>query len=239
MEKFFEDFNLIWNLISNNENFVHARYADGEVLLMRGTSVNKNTQAFVVDKWDAPDKLTLVGKELLETLNHEEKNYFYAISGKNDSPSDYEFLTERIKQNKEHITFANLWINGNYQKMMMRYEMINREVILICNENAKKENFPFNVIDIQTFPNNCIEFWETNSIEYINELISRFGQIENKLFLISCGPVSEIIIHKLYLNNQNNAYVDVGSSIDEFVHCRKTRPYMNPNTPYANQISIF
>ena len=61
--------NLIWNLISNNENFVHARYADGEVLLMRGTSVNKHTQAFVVDKWDAPDKLTLVGKELLETLN--------------------------------------------------------------------------------------------------------------------------------------------------------------------------
>ena len=239
MGKFTDDFNLLWNLISSNENFAHARYADGEVLLMRGAPVTVGTQAYNVDKWSAPNKLTLVGRELLETLNHTEKNYFYAISGRNDSLSDYNFLMERIKQSEEYITFANLWINANYQNMMVNYKSLQREVVLICNENAKKENFPFNVIDIQPFPNNCIEFWENNSSEYINELINKFGGHENKLFLVSCGPITEIIIHRLYVNNPNNTYVDVGSSIDEFVHGYKTRPYMTPTTPYAKQISSF
>jgi hypothetical protein len=114
-----------------------------------------------------------------------------------------------------------------------------REVILICNKDAKKENFPFNVIDITPFPNDCINFWEENDKSFIDEITKKYSSLNNQLFFISCGPISEIIIDVLYKANPNNTYVDVGSSIDEFVHGYKTRPYMDSNSYYSKLISKF
>lgn len=237
MERFFSDFDFFWNKIDNNENFTFARYADGEVMLMNGTSIGSGTQATNVDKWSAPNYLTKVGIELKETLNHTENNYYYAIASKTDFQRDYTYLTQNIKS--DNITFVNLWINANYQKMKKRYTELNRDVILLCNHKARKENFPFNVTDITPFPDDCVNFWETNGEIFIEEILEKYGKMENKLFFISCGPVSEIIIHRLYENNPNNTYVDVGSSIDEFVHGWPTRPYMNPTTQYSKEISRF
>lgn len=239
MDKFFRDFEYFWNLINIGTNFTFARYADGEVMLMRGVGVFENTQAYSVDNWKAPNNLTKVGRELLETLNHTEENYYYAISGRNDNISDHNFLRENIKHGENNLTFVNLWINANYRNMVKKLAKLKRDTILICNEKAKIENFPFNVTSISTFPNDCITFWENNSESYMNDLIKNYGHMNNQLFLISCGPVSEIIIHRLYQNNPNNTYIDVGSSIDEFVHGKQTRPYMNPASEYSKFISSF
>jgi hypothetical protein len=43
----------------------------------------------------------------------------------------------------------------------------------------------------------------------------------------------------MFSANPNNQYIDVGSSIDEFTHGYKTRPYMNPSSQYANETSYF
>jgi hypothetical protein len=237
--KFFEDFEYFWNLIENGNNFTFTRYADGEVMLMEGRQVSEFTQAYSVDKWKSPATLTKVGKELLESLNHTEENYYYAISGINDNINDYTFLRENIKHNDSNITFVNLWINANYQKTKNKMKSLKRDVILICNENAKIENFPFKVKELIPFPNNCISFWEENSSLYMDTLLKKFKDIKNELFFISCGPVSEIIINKLYTNNPYNSYVDVGSSIDEYVHSKITRPYMLPTSIYSKSISNF
>ena len=226
-------------MIENNINFTFARYADGEVMLMKGKQVGKATQAFSVDKWEAPEILTKTGKDLLETMCHTENNYYYAISGVNDNIDDYKFLKNNIKHHENNITFVNLWINANYRKSIKKYASLKRDAVVICNQKAKKENFPFNVIDIHPFPNDCINFWETNSSSFINELLEKYGSVNNQLFFISCGPISEIIIHKLYQNNPNNTYIDAGSSIDEFVHGNITRPYMDPTSIYSNFKSHF
>lgn len=239
MDKFNSDFEYFWNLIDNNINFTFARYADGEVMLMKGLNVSENTQAYQIDKWNAPNQLTKVGRQLLATLNHTEENYYYAISAPSDSISDYDFLKGNITQSTEKITFVNLWINGNYKKMIEKINNLKRDVVLICNDEAKIENFPFKVIDFIPFPNDCINFWETNGNDFIKTIIDKAQNNENTLFLISCGPISELIIDSLYRANQNNTYVDVGSSIDEYVHGYKTRPYMNPHSHYSNMISNF
>lgn len=239
MDKFFNDFNYFWDMIEKGENFTFSRYADGEVMLMSGKQVNTSTQAYRVDNWSAPSGITKVGKELLDSLNHTEKNYFYGISSKTDNINDYLYLKKNIKQKEENISFVNLWINANYKKSIEKYKTLNRPVTLICNYNAEKDNFPFNVNTIIPFPDNCIEYWETNSDSFVDTLINQVGEKQNELFFISCGPVSEIIIHKLYSHNPNNTYIDVGSSIDEFVHGQKTRPYMNDGTIYSKMISCF
>lgn len=235
--KFFNDFEFYTQLINSNENFAYSRYADGEVLLMLGNSVSVNTQAYQVDKWSSPDYLTNAGKSLLETLNHTEENYHYAISSKSDNIDDYNFLIQKI--NNKNITFANLWINANYQKMFNFYNSLKKDVILICNYRAKKENFPFNVNNIIPFPDDCVTYWENNSDNFINELFKNVDGVNNQTFFISAGPISEIIIHKLYENNPDNQYIDVGSSIDEFIHGHKTRPYMYIDTQYSKEISYF
>jgi len=239
MDKFFEDFNKFWKLIEDGINFTFTRYADGEVMLMNGKPVGSITQASRIDNWESPEAMTKVGAELLQTLTHSEDNYYYGISAPNDNINDYYFLIDNIKGKKENLTFVNLWINANYRNTIKKYALLKRNVILVCNENAKKENFPFNVTDIMPFPNDCINFWNKNSEQYIADLIAKYGEMSNQLFFISCGPVSEIIIHRLYQNNPNNTYVDVGSSIDEFVHGRITRPYMDPMSPYSKEISRF
>jgi len=239
MEKFNADFDYFWSMIENNVNFTFTRYADGEVMLMNGIPVKEGTQAYNVDKWSAPVGLTKVGIELRESLNHTEENYYYAISSKTDNIGDYSFLRNNIKQNDDKISFVNLWINANYQKSIDKYKSLKRSVTLICNYKARKENFPFEVNRIIPFPNNCIDYWEISGDSFIEMLLAEVGDKQNELFFISCGPISEIIIDKLYRNNPNNTYVDVGSSIDEFVHGYKTRPYMDNNTIYSKMISSF
>ena len=239
MEKFNSDFDFFWNLINEGKNFTFTRYADGEVMLMQGNAVGSMTQASIVDKWSAPLGLTKVGKELLKSLNHTEDNYYYAISSVTDNLSDYNFLKENIKQTEDKLTFVNLWINSNYQKTIEQYKMLKRPVHLICNYKARKEHFPFHVASITPFPNDCIKFWEENGEYFITELLENNKDKNNELFFISCGPVSEIIIDKLYTANPNNTYIDVGSSIDEFVHGYKTRPYMDKNSIYSQMISSF
>lgn len=239
MEKFNSDFDFFWGLIESNKNFAFTRYADGEVMLMKGEPVSHNTQAFAIDQWSAPNKMTKVGKELIESLNHNEENYYYAISSKTDNINDYQFLINNIKQTNDKITFVNLWINANYTKSIAKYNELKRKVILICNHKARKNNFPFQVLEINPFPNDCISFWEDNSAPFLEEIILKYKDATNELFFISCGPISEIIIDKLYQSNPNNTYIDVGSSIDEFIHGKKTRPYMEQSSIYSKMISKF
>lgn len=237
MGDFNEDFKFFTDLIRSEKNFAYARYADGEVALMQGRAVGAGSQAFHIDNWRAPNDITKAGRDLIDTLNHTESDYYYAISSKSDQASDYQFLISNIKSN--NITFANLWINANYQKMKAFYETLNKEVYVVCNEKAKKESFPFKVLELFPFPNDCVNYWENWGEDYIHQLASYVNEIKNKTFFISCGPVSEIIIHRLYQTNNRNQYIDVGSSIDEFVHGYKTRPYMDQNSFYAKHVSTF
>jgi hypothetical protein len=235
--KFETDFDYYTNLIKSDTNFAYARYADGEVALMRGHAVGANSQAYQVDRWSSPNEVTKVGTELLETLNHTEENYHYAISSQSDSISDYEFLNDRLKSKNK--TFVNLWINANYPKMFNFYNSLDKSVYLICNHRANKENFPFKVEEIFPFPDDCISYWNDYGDDYIKELVEYISQLKDKTFFISAGPVSEILIHKMYTANPNNQYIDVGSSIDEFTFGRKTRPYMDPSSQYSKEISYF
>ncbi len=171
MDKFTSDFEYFWKLIEEGLNVTFTRYADGEVMLMKGLSVGEDTQAFRVDNWKAPGGLTRVGRELLETLNHTEMDYYYGISGKSDNINDYNFLKENIKQRESHLTFVNLWINANYSRTKEKLLNLKREAILICNFGATRKQFPFPVKSISGFPNDCVGFWEEHAEGYIEYLL--------------------------------------------------------------------
>jgi len=235
--KFNDDFIFFTDKIKSGEPFAYARYADGEVALMKGVSVGVQSQAFQVDRWLAPDQLTKVGKGLLESITHTEDNYYYAISAHSDNIGDYEFLKSHLKTDK--LTFANLWINANYQKMKEFYSTLDKSVYVICNHEARAERFPFKVNEIFPFPDNCILYWEEHGEDYITQLLDYTSQLSGETIFVSAGPVSEILIDKMYNANPNNQYIDVGSSLGEYIHGYKTRPYMDENSQYSKEISFF
>jgi hypothetical protein len=235
--KFNDDFIFFTDKIKSGEPFAYARYADGEVALMKGVSVGVQSQAFQVDRWLAPDQLTNVGKGLLESITHTEDNYYYAISAHSDNIGDYEFLKSHLKTDK--LTFANLWINANYQKMKEFYSTLDKSVYVICNHEARAERFPFKVNEIFPFPDNCILYWEEHGEDYITQLLDYTSQLSGETIFVSAGPVSEILIDKMYKANPNNQYIDVGSSLGEYIHGYKTRPYMDESSQYSKEISFF
>ena len=237
-EKYFEDFDFFWAKIESNENFTFSRFADGEVLLMEGKSVDTSTQAFVCDKWMSDGGIKKLSLDLIESLTYSDDNYYYAISSNTDSDHDFKFLYEKIP-NKQNITFANLWINANYKKNLNKISNLNRDVVLICNESGLSKSYPFTCLDIVPFPNDCVTFWEYNNSEFIENIKNLSLKYNNTLFLVCCGPTSACINYILHNTNKNNTYIDFGSSLDTFIHSKNTRDYMKDNSVYQNQISKF
>jgi hypothetical protein len=205
---------------------------------MNKVPVGKNTQAYQSDNWYSNGGSTMIGEDLLLGLNTDDKDFYFAISSKTDNLNDYYFLSNNIK-NKNNITFANLWINANYEKNFNNIKNLKRNVVLICNEKCNIDNVPFNVSEFVPFPDDCVNFWENNKINFSNILKEVSSKYSNTLFIVCCGPLSAVLIKLMFENNQNNTYIDFGSSIDEFIHGKKTRPYMYENTQYSKMISKF
>lgn len=235
-KSFREDFYNAWSRIESGIPFVHARYADGEIALSMGREIGRGSQATEVDKWKAPAKMTKLGREILESLCHTEPNYYYAISCDTSSVSDKNYLLSHIKQSREYITFANLWINANYNLFLEKIKTHKRPTIIIGNVSGENAKFPFDIENYLSFGNNCVETWEQYSNEIKDVLNIGIGNISGKTVFISVGPMSEAIIHHLWTVNPTNQYIDIGSALDEYIHGRKTRPYMIDGSYYNTQI---
>lgn len=238
-DRFFTDFDRFTGMIAEGVPFSYGRYADGEVALMQGRPIGPETQAGSVDRWTAPDKLTLAGIHLRWSFNPlRYESSYYAISAPSDSISDYEYLYSMAK-NKGNITFANLWINANYGRMVDFYRNFNRGAYVICNERANPEKFPFAVKGMLPQSDDIVNVYE-NMYPHILKSIELFcKKLKGETVFIACGPLSAVYAICMFSHNPENQYIDVGSSLDEYIHGRKTRPYMDPQSGYANMVSHF
>lgn len=228
---FKEHFAYFKNKILSNENFVFARYADGERMILNNQSILQGTQAFNVDKWRYENN-TVFSKDLLATCHHRESNYYYAVSCKCCDPQGAEFYKKLL--NDHNLTFSNLFINANYNSFIEFVDKLDREVILIANKSCKTAKYPFKTINTLPIENDCVNWYEKNKTAILLGLEAVAKKYNNKLFFISAGPLSEILIHHLYITNPNNSYVDVGSSLDIYTHGKITRPYQQKDSIYHN-----
>lgn len=208
---FQEDLQTIINKIENKENFAFARYADGEL------AVIENKKITGCDGWSVTEKDIQFGKDLLNSCNHLENNYFYGISCPCCDPVGNNKLKNIFSKSVNKLTYSNLFVNFNWEKAFNYFK--NKDKILVCNTTSKIEE-PFYKV-----PNNVLEFYRLgkNNLKLYYESIAK-NHI-NSLFCISAGPLAEIIIDWMYTINPNNQYIDVGSCLDPLIHGRATRDY--------------
>lgn len=223
-----KEFERIWQKIDNNENFTLLRYGDGERAIMQGREV------IAQEGWKSPKYISTLGKALLDSLNLTDENVFYGISCPCCDAEAYYWYSTRITN--KNRTFANIFINKNYQRFISNFDKIHRNAIIIGNFRGKNEKIGnLKILKYYPVPDDCFDFWENDSRNFINNIKQEFGTKKNLLYVVSAGPMSEPIIAELYRNNPENCYIDFGSSIDKFIHKKQTRPYENPKSEYAKR----
>lgn len=242
-----QDFNkdydyLIERIFTKKIHTIFSRYADGELALMMGKEVGNYTQAYREDKWTAPGYKTQLGVDLGKSLKNKTPDKFYGISCGCCDDRGKKIILDNLKIAEvplENITFSNLWINGNYKKFKKVLEDIKEDVILIANKEGITKKYPFNVSHFLPVEDDCVNFWENNKDDFLQNL--KFIEAKPSLYLISAGPMSEVVIDYLSNADKNKIgrYIDVGSALDEYTKGYKTRLYMSDNQPYYNQNCTF
>lgn len=215
--------------IKKGENFAFARNADGERAIMLGISVESQEK-----KWTSPNFVSKLGIDLLNSLNIKDKRFYYAISCPCCDREAYYWYSSRIENKNK--TFANLWINANFRHFRAKFESIKKDAILIANYRAKGVKIGnINILKHYEIDDDCISFWEKHAPNMIDSIKKDFGKIDNLLYVVSAGPMSCVIIERLFLHNPNNIYVDFGSSIDSYYLDTKTRPYQDKYSLFGDR----
>jgi hypothetical protein len=136
--------------------------------------------------------------------------------------------------NNNNVLFANLLVNANFRKFAGYLIGLDREVVLIANEEGYDKEYPFNVTDAMWVKEECIEWYNGHKKDILSSLKDISKRHINTLFLVSAGPLANIMVNKLYEYNPDNTYLDVGSPLDVFTKGVMTRPYQNSNTYFAH-----
>ena len=223
-----KEFDKFWKMIEKKDNFALLRHGDGELAIMKGQSVTAQ------EGWSAPDYVTKLGEECYKALQIVDDRYWIGISCPCCDRKAYYWYMTHIKG--KNITFANIWVNGNYQKFFSKFCSLKRDAVIIANQEAYgKQIGKLNILKFYPVGDDCINFWENNGEKLISEIEDEYGDKKDILFVVSAGPLSGPIISRLFTNNPDNCYIDFGSAIDELVHNKKTRPYMDTSTIYAKK----
>jgi len=233
IQDFREDLKEMCGMISGNLPFAFLRFADGEVAVMKGDAI------IGIDNWTTPDYVTKLGKRLLNAISNKDERVYFGISCKCCDLESKRYLLKLIKNKPQNVTFSNLFVNNNHVDFIKFISELKKPCYLIANECANLDNFPLKVLDFVPIPNECVNYYEENE-DVINTMLKeKFSNIKDSLFLISAGPISEAIIDYLWTINPNNQYVDVGSSIAEFIHDHPIRCFKQESSPYYNKTCKF
>lgn len=221
-----EEFDKLWYKLQTGENFTLLRYGDGERAIMTGKVVKAQ------EGWESTAYISSLGKALNATLQLNDTRVIYAISCPCCDTEAYYWYSSRIKN--KNRTFANIFVNANYQKFIECLESLHRDVIYIGNyRGCGKKIGGLNILRYYAVGDDCIDFWQNSASELLQKIKNEFGSHCNLLYIVSAGPMSEPIITELFANNPNNCYIDVGSAIDIYTHNKVTRPYMLSGSEYA------
>ena len=229
----------MWRRVERGQPTALSRYADGEQILMEGGAVPQSATVFVEDGWWAEGGLTRLGRDLLETLDHTEPEYFYAIPGRDDL-ADMDFYLRRLRTAPEQVTFATLFCNANYGVFRERLEALGESVVVMASKyGAARALGRLRILEYAPMEHDCVHYWEHAHAAEQARAVELARRYERTLFLVAAGPMANVLIHTMFGANPTNRYLDVGSALDELVHGRRTRPYMHPGTDYSAHVSHF
>lgn len=202
MKDYRKEIEFFYNKLVNNEKFALGKFADGEWGAIKGTSffpANGEWQANGNDP--AFEKARL---ELAESIQYKHPDYYVAIC------PCYREAIEFSGQDEKNITYANIFVNSNYQFYKENYISLykERDIHLVTHKNTNLEDLPFKVEKFYPIEYNA---WIENR-NLVDQILEQ--NLSDKLFLFAAGSFANILVYKLWESNKQNTYIDVGSTLN-------------------------
>lgn len=234
MKLFREEIQRFFNKLARREPFAFSKYADGEWM-----AINRHHGSPGNGEWEINDHSELSSRLLTDSFVFKDPGYYVGISCPCCQGINHYLMKHASKQDDEHLTFANLFVNANYQYFLDNFieEFTNHSVVLVANNNCYSQikNLPFNVN----------QFFGVSYNAWINDLslidIMKNINYQNQLILFSCGPLGNILAHQLWAHNKNNIYLDVGSTVDRWLNndVKNKRWYATGVVGYADRVCVW
>ena len=239
MKNFREHFVYFRDKLRNKENFAFSRFSDGEMHILQNRQLKLDTNLIQIgDKtqsgvYQSPDfkhfdptEHGFYQRKLVESLQYKQHNYYKGIScsccvGK----ENFDWQVDLAGGDDESLTWANLWVNGNYPLFITQILPIfySRDCVFIGHKDAKLDILPFFVKDFRVGYNAMI-----NDYDKIKEMANwiRTNNVKNHLFLFSASTFTNLAIMDLFREFPDNTYIDIGTCLTPMMDMPTHRGYL-------------
>lgn len=213
-KNFRDDLILFESKLKNNEHFSFSKYADGEWAVMQNHSINNKEFWF-----DPENEMDAIKRQkLIDSFKYKNDRYYVGISCPCcQGIETFKKMKEFSGQDDDKLTWANLWVNGNYKYYVNNIIPLfaKKPVILFCNENGNIDNLPFKPLSVIYLSNNA---WQYNwSIIEEAKWLIKTCDFRDMIFLFCCGPFGNILCHELTEYEPKNTYLDIGSTLNPYL----------------------
>jgi hypothetical protein len=234
-QNFENDFDIIKEFVERKEKFSFSKFADGEIAIMKKNKIRN------IDNWlFEPDKDEEFSNLLYGSFKYNDEGYYIGISCPCCDLDGYKWLKLNLRENFSNFTFANIFVNNNYNRFKTELlPLFNKfdNIIFVGNKNSNLERI-FEVLKFKTFYGIGPEAFKTD-LGLIDDLINSIKNenIKDALFLFSAGPLGNVLSHKLWEFSKDNTYIDIGSTMNTWTGLN-LRDYQL-NGVYSNKICNF
>ena len=140
--------------------------------------------------------------------------WFVGISAEEHHGGTHHWLLDQVPVPLQQVTFAELWIFGNYTKVT-------------CWDLRPFDLVHQNADGWMRLPGDAVRLdWDPKPL--VNELLE--GDKTRRPILVSGGPVAKKVILDYWAASlDRRVIIDIGSAIDERTRHRRTRRYQHPD----------
>ena len=251
MKNFKQHFSYFKEKILNNENFAFSRFSDGEMFILQNKELKLDHNLIQMgDKIQSgpykkddfkhfdPKNHQSFQKHLVKAFKYKTKNYYKGIScsccvGK----ENFNWQIKLHEGDDDSLTWANLWVNSNYPKFIQEILplLYSKNCVFVGNKNANIDKLPFIKKDFRVGYNAMVN--DISVIDDINKWVKE-NNIKNHIFLFSASTFSNLAIYKLFKNNKNNTFIDIGTCLSPMIDMPTERDYLQGFWSYRGSNSL-
>jgi hypothetical protein len=208
------DIKIFEDKLKKKETFTFSKFADGEWAAMQSQRLNNNEFQFVnSQEHNAAREL------LIDAFRFQHKNYYVGVSCPCCQGNAFEHMKEYSGQPLERLTWANLWVNSNYDFYLHNIVPLfnDYKIALVAHSQSNIDNLSFRD-SIKIFCPIEKDAWvvSRDKIDAMKKAIDD-NDMKGWLVLFCAGPFGNILAHQLTEHCDKNTYLDVGSTLNPFL----------------------
>jgi len=237
--KITEELEALMGAINEKLNLGLARFDNIDLALSSGQKALDPKGNVLLDPEKEDDKKFI--SLLREAMSDEIDLYYKGTPCYSCAPN--ELVTDNLGanvKNKDNFTLSCLFTNANVRQGGRFIELLKgRNVITVMNwSNMSVQNprFPVNVR--YSFRTKGLPQDNLDLIDEIKTFI-KTNDLRDYIFLISAGPLSNVLVHQLFKENQNNTYLNIGDYFDPILTGKTTKPYHNPKDLASHKVCVY